>query len=108
MVSATCTDPGGNAIAATATIAVPVFRNYEVVAATIGGVSGTIGAPSNDNRASESTAVSFAAIAAGDLVIFTLAEQAGSPTYATVASCTTNVEGTEINDVVWTKPWEQP
>lgn len=103
VVTATC-----NGTTATATVAVPAFHNFEVVAATIGGISGSIGAPVNDNRISERTAVSFTAIAANDLILVTLSEQAGSPTYATIASCTTNADGTEINDIVWIRPWEQP
>ena len=97
-----------NGATATATVAVPAFRNYEVVAATIGGVSGTINGAVDDNLPGERTAVMFNAIAADDVVMFTLSEQAGSPTYATIASCTTNATGTEINDIVWTRPWEQP
>jgi hypothetical protein len=102
-VSATC-----NGMAATATIAVPAFHNFEVVAATIGGVGGSIAGPVNDNRANERTSVSFTAIAENDLVLVTLAEQAGSPTFATIASCSTNQAGTEINDIIWTLPWTQP
>lgn len=93
---------------ATATVAVPTFQNFELTTATSDGAAGTIATPSGDNTTAETTTVSFAAIAEGGLVEFTLAEQAGSPTYATVASCTTNAAHDEINDIVWTTPWTQP
>ena len=101
--NATC---GGQT--ATDTVAVPGFRNYQVTAASLGGVAGTIGAPLNDNKKTETTAVSFGAVPANGLVQITLAEQTGSPTYAVIASCTTNRNGTQIKNIVWTKPWEQP
>ncbi|HEY0659725.1 MAG TPA: hypothetical protein VGD21_00145 [Lysobacter sp.] len=94
--------------AATATVAVPTFQNFEVTAATSDGVAGTISAPSGDNTKAETTSVSFAAIAENGLVELTLAEQAGGPTYATIASCTTNAAHDQINDIVWTIPWAQP
>lgn len=102
-LSATCAGES-----ATATVAVPTFRNFEVTAATSNGVPGVIAAPSADNTQSESTTVSFAAIAAGGLIELTTTEQAGSPTYATIASCTTNATHDQINDIVWTMPWTQP
>jgi len=102
-LSATC-----NGEPATATVAVPTFENFEVTAATSDGVAGAIAAPSGDNTLSETTTVSFAAIAEGGLVQLTLAEQAGSPTYATIASCTTNATHDQINDIVWDTPWTQP
>jgi len=102
-LSATC---GGET--ATATVAVPTFKNFEVTTATSDGVAGAIAAPSADNTLSETTTVSFAAIAEAGLIELTLAEQAGSPTYATIASCTTNATHDQINDIVWTMPWTQP
>jgi len=102
-LSATCAGE-----VATATVAVPTFQNFEVTNATSDGVAGTIAAPSGDNTKAETTSVSFAAIAEGGLVEFTLDEQAGSPTYATIASCTTNAAHDEINDIVWTIPWDPP
>ena len=76
----------------------------------IGGSAGgrRLKAPSGDNTKAETTSVSFAAIAENGLVELTLAEQAGSPTYATIASCTTNAAHDQINDIVWTMPWAQP
>lgn len=102
-LSATC---GGEP--ATATVAVPTFKNFEVTTATSDGVAGAIAAPSGDNTVSETTSVSFAAIAEGGLIELTLTEQAGSPTYATIASCTTNATHDQINDIVWDIPWTQP
>jgi len=102
-LTATC---GGEA--AIATVAVPTFKNFEVTTATSDGVAGAIAAPSADNTLSETTTVSFAAIAEAGLIELTLAEQAGSPTYATIASCTTNATHDQINDIVWTMPWTQP
>ena len=48
---------------------------------------------------------SFASIAANGLVIIALTEQTGSPTYATIASCTTKSQGRQLNKIFWTKPW---
>jgi hypothetical protein len=93
---------------ATDTVAVPTFHNFAVVSATIGSVNGTIGAPVNDNKTSEYTVLTFGSIAANDLILVGLAEQTGSPTYATIASCTTNGNGTQIKNIVWTRPWTQP
>ena len=93
---------------ATDTIAVPLFRNYAVTAASISGVAGVVGAAVNDGKTSESTAITFSSIPAGALVLITLAEQAGSPTEATIASCTTNGGRNKIQNIVWTKPWTQP
>jgi hypothetical protein len=93
---------------ATATLAVPIFRNYEVTAAVIGTVAGSIAPALNDNRISESTTITFNAIGAGDRIDATLAEQVGSPTEATIASCTTNGGHNQINNIVWNKPWTQP
>ena len=86
-------------------MAVPTFRNYAVTSATIGGVAGSIGSAANDNKSTESTTITFSAIPANGLVLVGLTEQAGSPTYATVQSCTTNGGGNQINDIVWNKPW---
>jgi hypothetical protein len=49
--------------------------------------------------------VTFAGIAANGLVIVALTEQAGSPTYATIASCTTKANGRQLNKIFWTRPW---
>jgi prepilin-type N-terminal cleavage/methylation domain-containing protein len=107
-ISAACVDNQGNSVTATATIPVPTFRNYEVVSATIGGVGGTIGSPLTDNKETETTTITFGSIAANDLILVTLAEQTGSPTYATVASCTTNGGANQINNPTWVKSWELP
>ena len=37
-----------------------------------------------------------------------LAEQTGSPSYATIVSCTTKANGTQIKNIVWNKPWTAP
>lgn len=103
---------GGNATCggrtATDTVQVPTFHNFAVTTATIGGVSGAIGAPVNDNKTSEYTVLTFGSIAAGNLVLVGLTEQTGSPTYATIASCTTNTNGNQIKNIVWTRPWTLP
>jgi prepilin-type N-terminal cleavage/methylation domain-containing protein len=97
-----------NGRVATDTVAVPTFRNYVVTAATVNGVNGTIGASVNDNKITESTTVDFGIIAQGALVLATLTEQVGSPTSATITSCTTNGGGNKINNIVWNKPWTLP
>lgn len=102
-LTATCA--GATAVA---TVDVPTFQNFEVASATIDGVSGSIAASTNDNKAAESTSVTFSAIPADGLVLVTLTEQTGSPTFATIASCTTNAAGDEINDIVWIEPWMAP
>ena len=100
-VTATC-----GSQSATATIPVPTFRNYQVTAASIGGVNGVIAAPSaNDGLTTETTTIGFSSITEGGLILISLAEQAGSPTYATITSCTTNGGGNKINNIVWSKPW---
>lgn len=86
----------------------PIFRNYEVTAAAVNGTPGTIGQPVNDNKTSETTSVTFASIPANGLVTVTLTEQAGSPTFATIQSCTTKAGGTQLNKIFWTKPWTLP
>ncbi len=96
---------GGRTV--TDTIAVPTFRNYVLSTATLGGVNGIIGQPTNDNKATESTSVSFSAIAQGSLLLIGFTEQAGSPTYATIATCSTNGGGNKINSPTWNKPWLQ-
>lgn len=94
---------------ATDTILVPTFRNYAVTSATgAAGGNGTIGVSVNDGKETETTTITFGSIAANDTIVFTLTEQTGSPTYATVQSCTTNGGGNKINNVVWNKPWENP
>jgi hypothetical protein len=91
---------------ATDTVAVPTFHNYEVVAATMNGVSGSIGAPpANDGLTTETTAITFASIPLGGFALVTLAEQTGSPAYASITSCTTNGGHNKINNIVWSKPW---
>lgn len=93
---------------ATDNVAVPTFHNFEVTSATVGGVSGVISAAVNDNKTSEYTVLAFNSIAAGSLVLVGLTEQVGSPTYATISSCTTNAGGTQIKNIIWARPWTQP
>lgn len=90
---------------ATDTIAVPRFHNYAVTAAAIGATNGTISASVSDNTMAEYTDIAFGSIAANDLVQFTLAEEGGSPTTATISSCTTNGGHNKLNNVLWNKPW---
>jgi hypothetical protein len=103
VVNATC-----GTRAATDTLAVPTFHNYVVTSTTVNGVAGAIGAPVNDGKITESTTLTFTAIPQGALILVGLAEQAGSPVYATIASCTTNGGGNKISNVVWNKPWTTP
>jgi len=93
---------------ATDTVARPTFRDFTVTAAAANGVNGTINAAVNDHKNSESTTINFASIAQGALVTVTLAEQTGSPIYATITSCSTNGGGNKINNIVWSKPWTLP
>lgn len=104
-VTATCTKPNGSTVSVTQDIDVPTFNNYFVDAASINGSPGTIGAPVNDNRTTETTTITFGSIPANGLVLVTLAAQTGSPTYATVQSCTTNGAGTTLVVTAWNKPW---
>jgi hypothetical protein len=108
--TARCYD-GATLYTVTDKISVPTFRNYVVTASSIGGVNGTIETPaSNDNKKTESTTISFTGITSGGLILVTLAEQTGSPTYATIAdgNCTTNGGHNKINTPTWTKSWELP
>ena len=99
-MTATC---GGQS--ATDTVAVPTFRNFQVTSAAIAGVSGSIQSPLFDGKTTETTSISFASIPAGGLVLVGLTEQTGSPTYATITSCTTNGGHNKISNIVWDKPW---
>ena len=75
-----------------------------------GATSGSIAAATNDKKKTESTVVTFPGLVADDLIVVTLTAQAlsDSEQYASVTSCSTNGGGNQINDVVWSKPWEQP
>ena len=84
------------------------FPGFTLMAVRGQVTSGTIGAPVNDGKYAESSTVSFTAVSANDLVQVTLAEQTGSPTYATIVSCTTKANGTQIKNIVWNKPWTAP
>jgi len=106
--TASASIPNGTCTGQTQAIAItdwPIFRNFAVTAATMNGNAGSIGLPVNDNHASEYTVVTFPSIAANGLVLVTLAEQTGSPTYATISSCTTKGNGRQLNKIFWTKPW---
>jgi prepilin-type N-terminal cleavage/methylation domain-containing protein len=109
-ITAQCYD-GATLYTVTDTISVPTFTNYIVTAASIGGVNGVIQNPaSNDNKKTESTTIAFTGITANGLILVTLAQQTGSPTYATIANgqCTTNGGHNKINNPTWTKSWELP
>ena len=73
------------------TIAVPAMRNYAVTAASIGGVQGSIGSPSNEGRLGEETVIAFTSIPKDSTINVTLAEQTGSPIKATLTSCVARV-----------------
>ena len=92
----------------TETISVPTFRNFEVTAAAVNGVGVTPSAPVSDAKAIESTSIPVASVASAALITITLTEQAGSPIYATVTSCTTNGGRTKIQNPVWNRPWLNP
>ncbi|MFL6593693.1 MAG: prepilin-type N-terminal cleavage/methylation domain-containing protein [Luteimonas sp.] len=83
----------------------PVFRNYAVVGASVNGAAGSISGPANDNRTSEYTIIAFTTIPANGLISVSLSEQAGSPTYAAIASCTTNGGGNQIKTITWVSPY---
>jgi hypothetical protein len=103
IAAGTCTGQNG-----TINVDWPTFRTVAVTAANINGLSGTVGAPVSDAKYTESTTVSFTVVSANDLVQVTLAEEAGSPVYATIVSCTTKANGSQIKDIVWNKPWTVP
>lgn len=106
-VTASCTDEGdGNTYSVTATVVVPTFQNYAVTSAAIGVVPGTIGLPVNDAKETESTTVDFATISQDDIVSIGFTLQ--GTLQATISSCTTNGGHNQINNIVWTKPWELP
>jgi prepilin-type N-terminal cleavage/methylation domain-containing protein len=92
----------------TDTISVPTFRNFVVTAAAVNGVAATPSAPVSDAKAIESTSITFPSIATAALVTITLAEQSGSPIYATVSSCTTNGGHNKIQNPVWNRSWLNP
>jgi len=101
-MTATC----GGQSATDSSVAVPTFRNYQVTSASVGGVGGAIQSPpTNDGFVTETTSITFSSIASGGLVLISLTEQSGSPTYATISSCTTNGGHNKINNIVWNKPW---
>jgi type IV pilus modification protein PilV len=87
---------------------VPTFHNYALTTATINGVGGAIGLPTNDNKVAETTSVVFSAIPQGALLMIGFTEQVGSPSYATIVSCTTNGGRNQIKNVVWNRPWLTP
>jgi hypothetical protein len=60
--------------------------------------------PPNDGLTTETTSVVFASIAQGAIAMLDLTEQATSPVYATVTSCSTS-DGTDILNPVWSRPW---
>jgi type IV pilus modification protein PilV len=93
--------------AATAVVARPTFTDFVVTAATSNGVAGSIAPPINDISKDETTTISFDSIAQGGLVLITLT-QVGDPIKATIASCTTNGNGTQIRNIVWNESWAQP
>jgi len=106
----TCLDNKGDPQTATADVTFPTFANYEVAFARIGVVVGSYpSAGSPDAKKTEATVITFgAALVDGALVEIGFQEQSGSPIRATIASCTTNGGGNQINDIVWNKPWQNP
>jgi prepilin-type N-terminal cleavage/methylation domain-containing protein len=95
---------------ATDTVSVPTFRDF-TVSAVIGATAGVVTAPTTtDKKKSESTLITFSGLAANNLIVVTLTPQTltDAEQYASITSCSTNGGGNQINDVVWSKPWEQP
>jgi type IV pilus modification protein PilV len=99
----------GDPRVATGNVTFPTFANFEIAFARIGAVNGSYPVPGTpDGKETEATSITFGAeLADGALVEVGFQEQAGSPTLATIQSCTTNKDGEGINSIVWNKPWEQ-
>ncbi|WP_386749287.1 hypothetical protein [Agrilutibacter niabensis] len=98
-------------MSATDTVSRPTFRDFIVSSAVIGATSGSITQPTTtDHKKTESTLVTFTGLAANDLIVVTLTPQSltDAQQYATITSCDTNGGGNQINNIVWSKPWELP
>jgi prepilin-type N-terminal cleavage/methylation domain-containing protein len=90
----------------------PYFVDYQVTAASVGGVSANQIAVSSSGTLAEATALSFDAMPSQGLVSVTFVQQ--GTTLATIASCTAvavkdkkgNITGYTFGTITWNKPWE--
>jgi prepilin-type N-terminal cleavage/methylation domain-containing protein len=109
-VTATCTKPNGTTATVTSTVNVPTFKDFFVSSASIvtPSANGNIGTPVNDHKKSETTTITFGTLAANSVINVVLSPQSlqDSEQYATVATCTTNGSGNQLNNVTWTRPWQ--
>lgn len=113
----------GTAKSVTTTLAVPTFADYAVSDAryyTVGssGPQSTVGVfdtpkELNSGTKAESTRISFSPLpsslpTATDVTQFLIRVEFASPTIrsATVTSCETNNSGSQVRNIVWSKPWE--
>lgn len=92
---------------ATAVVTRPTFTNYRVATAVVAGGTATIAAPVDDITKNETTTITFSGIDEGATAQIGLVAE-GSPLKATIASCTTNGNGTQIRNIVWNEVWAQP
>lgn len=104
-MTASCTN-GGSSYSVTATISVPVFKNYQVDSAAFTGTTAALGV-SNDGKKTEVTTADFGSVIPANAVV-TATFSLTQTLQATIASCTTNGGHNQINGVVWNKPWETP
>ena len=92
---------------ATAVVTRPTFTNYRVATAVVAGGTSTIAAPVDDITKNETTTITFSGISEGATAQIGLVAE-GLPLKATIASCTTNGNGTQIRNIVWNEAWAQP
>jgi len=108
-----CEKPNGTMVSVTFSASTPTFHDYEVLSATIQSSGVTVSPPysvSNENKKTEATTISLPTLAANDVVLVSVGEESGSPTYATVASCSTNGSADPDKTTVdsWNMPWTTP
>lgn len=108
-----CEKPNGTMVTVTFSASTPTFHDYEVLSATILSSGVTVSPPyvvSGENKKTEATTISLPTLLADDVVLVSVGEESGSPTYATVASCSTNGSGSPDHTTVdsWNMPWTTP
>lgn len=90
-------------------IATPILRNYSATSVAIAGVPALTIGYTNDlsNQANEYLTATFLAIPSGSRVDVTLAQESGSPIYATLLSCTAILDKGKYyySAGTWSKPW---
>ena len=104
--TASCSRPDGQFVQVTALVLTDIFHNYQVSAASIDGVAGTIAAATDDNKSYEETIITFASIPRDRTVLIELSKQDGE-SEAVVETCSTDVDGTSMTVTAWTYPWQQ-